>query len=248
MQEASNLKVSARTLLIVTYVPPFVILAIVLAVSLGLSINFGLMTRDVAAIAKVHPLAGVLSSLGVLLWCVAASSCFLAAAIVHNSPERGSLRFLLASGFLSTYLLLDDFFLFHEELAPRYLHLNEKLVFAGLGLAVIAYLMMFWRTLLQTRWYLFGLALGFLGLSAFVDVVLPRVLDLGHWQAFFEDGTKWIGIASWCAYFVVTSYENLLGVSPIRAAAASRDPELTLAESGASELSLRPISNFLRNT
>jgi hypothetical protein len=37
------------------------------------------MTNDTAAIARIHPIAGILSNLGVLLWCASASICLFAA-------------------------------------------------------------------------------------------------------------------------------------------------------------------------
>jgi hypothetical protein len=83
------------------------------------------MTRDIAAIAKIHPLSGFLSNLGILLWCAAASICSFAAMTLRKIKPRDIFWFLLSSAVLSAYLMFDDLFQFHEELAPTYLGLNE---------------------------------------------------------------------------------------------------------------------------
>ena len=54
--------------------------------------------------------------------------------ILRNVRPRDTLWFLLSSALLSAYLLFDDFFLFHEDLASRYLGLDENVVFGLWGL------------------------------------------------------------------------------------------------------------------
>jgi hypothetical protein len=180
-------------------------------VSLRFQVSMATMTRDVANIAKVHPLSGILSNLGVILWCVGASICAFAAIILRNVKPRDTFWFLLSSSLLSAFLLLDDFFLFHEYLAPRHLSLNEKIVITALGIAVSAYLIKFRRFILRTNFSALVLALGFLTTSVVIDVILERwFLQLGHWIYFFEDGAKWIGIVFWCIYYVHTSYKLLV--------------------------------------
>jgi hypothetical protein len=171
-------------------------------------VDMDVMTRDVTATANVHPLTGILSNLGILLWCAAASICAFAAVTLRNVKPGEAFRFLLCSALLSAYLLLDDFFLFHDELAPRYLGVDEKLVYAALGIAVSAYLIAFWRVILQTHFAVLLLALGFLGSAVVMDALLePWLRRLGHWEYFVEDGAKWLGIAAWCSYYVRTSYQ-----------------------------------------
>jgi hypothetical protein len=165
------------------------------------------MTRDVTAIANVHPLSGILSNLGVILWCAAASICAFAAIILRDVKPKALFWFLLSSSLLSAYLLLDDFLLFHEKLAPSYLDLSEKFIFSVLGTAVFTYLVAFRRMILRTNFATLLLALGFLTTSVFIDVILePWLRQLGHWTFFFEDGAKWLGIAFWCSYYVHTCH------------------------------------------
>lgn len=202
--------VSARQLLI-TFVPSISILVAMLVVSILFQVSMAAMTQDVTAIANIHPLSGILSNLGILLWCAAASICVFAAVTLSNIKPRDTFWFLLSSALLSAYLLFDDFFLFHEVLASRYLGLNEKVIFAALGIAVSAYLIAFRRVILRTNFSVLLLALGFLATSVVIDALLETWLwRRGHWEFFFEDGAKWLGIASWCSYYVHTSHQLLV--------------------------------------
>ena len=68
--------VSARQLLI-TFIPSISILVAMVVVRVLFKVSMAAMTRDVTAIANIHPFSGILSNLGILLWCAAASICVL---------------------------------------------------------------------------------------------------------------------------------------------------------------------------
>ena len=55
------------------------------------------------------------------------------------------------------------------------------------------------------------LAFGFLAVSVVMDEITEAIpLRLGDWEYFFEDGTKWLGIACWSSYYVNTAYRLLV--------------------------------------
>lgn len=197
---------------LVTFIPSIAILAAVVAMGMHLRVEMDVLTRDVAAIANIHPLSGVLSNLGILLWCAAASVCAFAAIAVRHVTPREGFRFLLSSALLSAYLLLDDLFLFHDELARRYLGLDQIVIYAALAVAVSVYLVAFRRVILRTNFGMLLLALGFLATSVVIDAIFePWLARLGQWQYLIEDGAKWLGIACWCSYYVRTSHQLLVG-------------------------------------
>lgn len=195
------------------------LLPLILLAAIALSGLFGLMevnqlTRDVAAIADIHPLSGLLSNLGILLWCASAAICLFARSVRRQGVDgREGARFLLASALLSLYLMFDDLLCIHETLAPDYLGLPEKLVFAVLGVALAAYLVVFRRMILRTNYLFLVLALGLFALSVGIDSLLatPKYI--------LEDGLKWLGIASWCSYHAQTSRRLLLEGLPQQAPA-----------------------------
>jgi hypothetical protein len=209
--------VSARELLII-FIPSISILLAMVAIASFTTVSSCNLTRDVFAIAHLAPLNGLLSNLGILLWCSTASISFFSAMILHRSRPRDTLWFwfLLVSALLSAYLLFDDFFMFHEDLAPGYLGLNsDKSIYAALGIVISAYLIKFRRAILQTSFGILLLSLGFFAISMFIDVIsnswrLQVVWPQVNW-CFLEDGvTKFLGVACWCSYHVNTSYQHFM--------------------------------------
>jgi hypothetical protein len=207
----NNMCTTAGRQIAFTLIPALGVLALLLAAAALTPTPMGYMTRDMAAIGELHPLAGILSNLGVLLWCASAAICLFAALGLRDPGSTAAFRFLLCSAALSAYLLVDDFFMFHEELAPRYLGLHKDAVIAGLGAATCAYLLAFWRLIAQTQFVVLALAVGLLGASAAMDALLWPWLKIGGWEFFIEDGAKWLGIASWCSYHVRTAHQAMAG-------------------------------------
>lgn len=192
-------------------------LAIVAAVSVHFGVKIPDMTRDVAAIANIHPLSGFLSSFGILLWWASASIWFFAAGIHRVRQSSELYGFAISAALLSTYLAIDDLFQFHELLAPTYLGVPEGAVYGVLGLAMASYLLVYRRLLLRPDGLLLLLALGFLAGSVVIDGVLERWMwRIGHWTYFVEDGMKWLGVVSWCSYCVVRCRADVLAVAQTR--------------------------------
>ena len=196
----------------ITLIPSISILVAMVLVSALFHVSIPRMTRDVAVIAHVHPLTGIISNLGILLWSATASICGFAAMTLRNVVPRSKFWFLACSALLSAYLLFDDFFLFHDDLASRFFGLNEKVVVSALGIAVFGYGIAFRRVILQTEFGMFLLAIGFLTASVVIDELFGSWLlgRVGHWKYLFEDGPKWLGIASWCSYYVHTCHQLLV--------------------------------------
>lgn len=192
--------------LVITFALPMVLLAGVgIADALGLA-GVEQFVMDVSSIAGLHPLSGMLSDLGILLWCASAAiSLFALFSLERRNGE--SARFLLAAALLSLYLMFDDLFQIHERLAPDYLGVPEKLVLATLALSQLAFLVAFRRLILRTGCLFLVLALGLFALSL--------AADLGHFAShgaalLVEEGCKWLGIAAWCSYHVQTAHRLLL--------------------------------------
>lgn len=175
-----------------------------------LAVEVRILTQDATALAKVHPLAGVLSSLGILVWWTSASLWLFCAAVHRRGGEKRLGRFCLSSALLSGYLALDDLFQIHESLAPVYLGIPEGAVYGLLGLAVAAYLLSFRDQVLNLRGVLLLGALGLLAASVGVDGLERWLWRLGHWTYLLEDGLKWMGIVSWCAFCVVWCRDHVL--------------------------------------
>ncbi len=198
---------SVKKLLVIS-LPAIAILAAIAVVVVVNQVHVLSLTRDIAAIAGVHPFTGVLSNLGILLWCATASTCAFAAIILRSIESRKNYLFLVTSAFLSAYLMFDDLFQFHECIADRCLGLNEKVIYVLLGISVFTYLVYFRKIILQTNVITLFLALVFLSLSVSIDAIFESWLAwTGHWVYFIEDGAKWIGIVFWSSYFIETAFQ-----------------------------------------
>jgi hypothetical protein len=152
--------------------------------------------------------AGFLSNLGILTWAVGAVAAGLAASLARRgAPERGMLA---AAAGLTTLLLVDDMFMLHDQVfdaIPR----GQKGFLAFEALLVGVFVVAYRRLLLAGPAGALVLAAGLIGLSTAIDVVAPG-------NHLIEDGIKFIGIASWATWLVLTALPTL------RAGAARASP------------------------
>lgn len=186
------------------YVPTLILLGAAVVVSIQADIPIARFTRDPAAILGRNPFIGVLSNIGVLLWSACAGVCFFAAAVLRAKAVKEEWpAFFLFAGLITAVLLMDDFFLLHERIGPRYLHIDERIIFSLYAVMVLGYLLRFRSWILRTDYLLLLFALGLFGLSLAVDRLPETMLP---WHHLFEDGFKLLGIASWFGYFVTSAF------------------------------------------
>ncbi len=200
-------------LLLVIYSPTLFALFALVAVNLQTDIPVGYFTRDPAAIMNVPAYIGLFSNLGILLWCSTAAICLFSAELLRKqSDKREWTWFILASGLITTMLLVDDLFLLHEKVFPNHMHIPQRWVLAGYGLVTLFYLARFRSTFLKTEFILLGFAFAFFGLSVIIDCIIDViqipdfrikliVIDF-YGRHILEDGCKLLGIVSWATYFI----------------------------------------------
>ncbi|MDZ7808031.1 MAG: hypothetical protein U5K71_13075 [Gracilimonas sp.] len=91
---------------------------------------FAKSTADPITTFDSHPFVGVVSNLGALLWCTAATVCIFSYLILRNQLSGKKSSFLLWSGLLTAMLLFDDLFMFHDYLAIAHLNIEQKTVYS----------------------------------------------------------------------------------------------------------------------
>jgi len=191
-----------RSVLPVVYLPTIIAIAIAL-ILLPDDIPASFLTRDPASIAGEPAYFGLFSNIGVLFWCAAAAICLFCAVVCQKIARNWQLTlFFLASGCFTTLLLLDDLFLFHERLYPRFLF-GETVAFSLYGAILGLLLLCFRRLVATTDFILLLLALGFLGTSAIADLAFESDPYL------IEAGSKLLGIVSWFAYWSRAALQQL---------------------------------------
>lgn len=202
---------------------PLLLLLAAALVSLHAAIPIERFTRDPADLAMQHPLWGVLSNVGVLLWCVCASVCAFAGQSLRRREGRVTqrVRHLRAAALLTVALLLDDLFMLHDELAGRYLDAGEPLVVALLAAAAVAYFWRYGRAILASGSGLLLFGLACLIASLLVDQANDAgLLGASAWAFFAEDAPKLLGIFAWCGYHYRLALDALAPAA-LRAAASA---------------------------
>jgi hypothetical protein len=184
-----------RTGLLWLYLPILALLLLVAIAATSPHIALSSLTRDMAAIAQVHPLIGVVSNVAVLLWCATAVICLFSSSLLRQQGLHAEARFLLWAGLMTAVLLVDDLFMIHEYIAPVHFNVNEKVVLLGHACGAGAYLLSHRRLILAANYQLLAAAMVLFTASMLVDIA-----DGHGWWNLAEDGFKVLGIASWLGY------------------------------------------------
>lgn len=199
------------------YTPILLFLLLVICLHIATGIPISKFTRDPAAIAHINPFFGMVSNIGILLWCAASSICFFSSTIIRKYnhkidlyKERELSNFLMIAGFITLIILLDDLFLFHELVFPIFLNIPGRVLFASYAMILSWYFFQFRKIIIKTEWIFLFVSLLFFGISITIDL-LRDVLDISFYQEhLFEDGFKLLGIFSWLSYFISVSFNVLL--------------------------------------
>lgn len=184
-----------------------VMTVVLIAPAFGISDHYRL-TADVPTVPNPTLYDGLVSNLGMVAWTAGTFVALFTAALLRDRPAfSGMRRFLTYGGLLTGALLLDDLFMGHDSLLPDYLNIPELAGLAVIGAAVLGFLWVFRAVLPATPWLFLALAVLGLGLMTAFDVVEKEVTIPAHHV--WEEGSKFIGIMMWSAYFVATSAEEL---------------------------------------
>lgn len=204
-----NALTQVRALLPLLIIPYLLLLGILLGVWV-VSERYNLLIdnffREPAAILGFSPFLGVMSNLGVLLWAFSVAICLFVAVILLKKGNKKIGQFLLYSAIVTLILLTDDFFLLHERVFPRNLHIPEMVVYLTYILIMLLYFIKFAQVILNTDYSILLIACAFLALSVGSDLVLPQT----GIAIVFEDGFKLFGIVTWLIYFSRTCYLQTL--------------------------------------
>ncbi|MDD5130153.1 MAG: hypothetical protein PHS66_03760 [Candidatus Omnitrophica bacterium] len=188
------------------YILVFCLFLFLQILCLRTDLSLDMFTSDIFAIANLPSYMGVFSNIGVLIWCSTAAVCFFSSVVLREINKEFS-RFFLFAGFINLTLLLDDFFLFHDSLYSKVLHIPEIITYVVYAAFVVICIIKFKRILLKTEFITLLFALGFFAISVAVDIIAVHFDFYG--VIFFEDLSKLLGIISWCFYFMQTAFNQI---------------------------------------
>lgn len=187
------------------------------------------MMGDPAVVAGWPVYLGFVSNVGGLLW-AAAAGIFLFAFHMQRAFHAGvdASRFFLASGLFVALLGLDDVFMLHDVVLPRYLSIPQSLVIATYALLALAYLVHFAPVLARTAYPVFLAALALLAASAALDQLQDRFHVAFAGIEFWEDALKLLGIGTWLSYALHASATLLGREAPRRVPTVTRSSTSSL--------------------
>jgi len=162
---------------------------------------------DPAAALHVNPLLGFFSNIGIIGWCAGASvGWFTTLILLRRRVAPATVRFHAGVAAFTTLLLLDDFFLIHDDLAQRYLGLSQNVVYAIYGVFFALLVVTRWREFATRNPALFVLAFGLLGFMAGIDAIFDGTTRL---ISVAMSGSKLLGIFAWSAWVTLAALRDI---------------------------------------
>lgn len=205
-------------ILLFVCIPASAVIVGVKVVEIATGRNPSFLLDDPYSLADMSPLFGLVSNLGVLVWCSTAAVLLFGYVIGGRTdlPDEWQ-RFLLAAGLFTALLLVDDLFAVHESV-PQLLFgedrtrnlqdATELVIFSIYGLIFLAFIRRFRHQLAETRFLI-----GIVSMGCFAASL---VFDMAHARPTWEDGFKFLGIVTYATFFLLVSHDLMIG-EPTRA-------------------------------
>ncbi len=218
------------------YAPAIVLLGTVAAVVKATGIPGEVFMRDPAQVVEAPFYLGLVSNLGILVWCTGGAVALFAAVLLTGRPGRAEQRrFLLWSGVLTLAVMIDDLLLLHDKLIPDLTHLPEQAVNVVHLTVALIYVARFRRLIFASDRMLLVLATALMGLSLVMDqwhllfrltgrMILPE-------NYLLEDGPKLLAIVSWMGYLLRRASDAVrASTAPARESTLLLDDVITAQE------------------
>jgi hypothetical protein len=189
------------------YAPAVALLVIVAAVVKVAGIPGGVFMRDPVQTVDAPFYLGLVSNIGILVWCTGGVIALFAAAMLTGRPGLAEpRRFLLWSGILTLAVMLDDLLILHDKVIPDLSHLPEQGVYFIHLVVAAAYVTRFRRLIFAADRTLLVLATALMGVSLVMDqwhllfrltgrMILPE-------NYLLEDGAKFLSQITWMGYLL----------------------------------------------
>lgn len=171
------------------------------AIKIAATTSYSELFRDITASFEAPVYVGLFSQIGLILWSVAIGALLVGALLTNSVRVEEDRGFLTYSLCLTILLAADDAFLIHESVFDSVLGLGERTAFGLYGIAILGYIFLFQKQLLETHFPLLLISLGLFAVSMLVDS-LPALAGYTGRDAIFllEDGAKLAGIVFWALY------------------------------------------------
>ena len=178
--------------------------------ALGLSDLAGIdsqkVLRDLAQTCSTPAGVGLLSNLGYLMWLAAAAVALFTAYGGLPGIKGKQKELLTCGGWFSLILCIDDMFLLHDRyIGPTFLYV----VYILFSILIAT---RYRKQLIAYKGEIFLLAVALLGTSIAIDLLQPVERDqpaVYMISQLIEEGSKFLGIATWVLYWWQTSASSI---------------------------------------
>ena len=194
MKRVNSLEQISRIMLL-AILPSLVVYVIILYLSISDGIDPILVLRDPIQSCDYPTVVGMISNLGVLMWASATSITLFASfsGLVEQIKWR---VFLYFGSFLSGFLCLDDLFLLHDR------HVGQNFIYTTYAIFALFILFRFYKLILQSYPLPFLVSTSLLGLSILSDKFQESLFISYSTMQLYEEGFKFVGIATWLFFWV----------------------------------------------
>ena len=189
---------SKKTLAIILLVTTVVLFWFIYMFSEKYDVPLSYILGDPLSSFDVNPLVGIISNIGVLLWCVTASILVFSFFLLIGKVENKKAAFLLYAAFFTAFLLFDDLFMFHERILLS-IGIDEKVMYGIYFLLFGILLLGFYKLLLSAK-FKFALIVAFISFGS--SVLIDLLIEGEKFRMLFEDGFKFLGIVCWAIFFI----------------------------------------------
>ncbi len=181
-------------------------LFVLITMALQTSVSVAILTTDPASLSHFPFYTGLLSNIGIIFWTITATVCLFTSTIKSIDTQRRLFMGLIGS--LTFLLMLDDQFLLHEEVFPRFLGLSGTTLYAIYAIFLCGILLKYRLLILKTNPLLLFLPLAFFSASVMAGPITGGLLTTSS-LLLFEDGCKFLGILGWFVYFSTFCFGSL---------------------------------------
>jgi hypothetical protein len=188
------------------YVPGILFIGLMSLYSFMNDFHFTDLSEDAIQTMDAPKYLGLVARADVVLMCAIAAILLFASRLASVLKKPGEVKnFLLFGGLFTLLLMSDDFFMFHDWVFRDLISIPENLIFAFYAISGVSFLVYFRKLILKTDYVILLIGFGLMGVSVVVDTSIV-IGFYWKYEAVLEDGAKFLGMVSWFAYFLRTSY------------------------------------------
>jgi hypothetical protein len=209
-------KPKAILVAVLLYLPAALVLTGVAIISKTQNIPASFFMRDAVQILNVPFYVGLVSYLGIFLWCASVTLALFGSVVTPKTPEHAEQRrFLRWTGIITLGVMLDDWLIFHDKIFPDLFHTYEQVSYFIYLAVGIVYFLRFRKELFRADTWLLIAGFLFMATSLTFDqctmleqlfgrTIIPECFLL-------EDGAKLFAQVSWLGYIVRRAAEGVRG-------------------------------------